>query len=117
MVVLRLLLVSITFTWQVYVIGEHLVPLQSPVLQDLPPTMSRELVVKTIGAVSAAKICPGNFEEQFTELALARKGKFLSVCGELVAFLDESFSVNFEGVQYRRTVWHFQCQPLMLYHS
>ena len=38
MVVLRLLLVNVTLTWQVYV-GEHLVPLQSPVLQDLPPTM------------------------------------------------------------------------------
>ena len=38
-------------------------------------------------------ICTGNYEERFVIFAHARKGKFLSMSGETVAYLDESFCV------------------------
>ena len=46
-------------------------------------------------------------------MASARKGKFLSVSGEIVALLDESFCVQLNGVQYSSTVRHRDCHLLI----
>ena len=46
-------------------------------------------------------------------MASVRKGKFLSVSGEIVAMLDESFCVNLDGIQYNSTIRHRDCHLLV----
>ena len=98
MVVMRLLLIHNNLTWQVY-IADHLVPSQCLVLKGFPARVSSKFVNDQIDIISVSNICSGNYEEKFIVLANARKGKFLSASGEIVALLDESFCVQLDGVQ------------------
>ena len=75
--------------------------------------MTAEHVLNTIHAISTANICSGNYEERFVTLACLRKGKFSSVNGKQVAFLDESFFVEVEGIQYNSTIRHWKCHLLI----
>lgn len=88
MVVLRLLLIHNDLTWKVY-LADHSVPSQCLVLKDFPPRVSSKFVSDLIDTISVSNICSGNYEERFIALAKARKGKFLSVSGEIVALLDD----------------------------
>ena len=112
MVVMRLLLIHNNLTWQVY-IADHLVPSQCLVLKGFPARVSSEFVNDLIDTISVSNICSGNYEEKFIALANARKGKFLSASGEIVALLDESFCVQLDGVQYSSTVRHRDCHLLI----
>jgi len=46
-------------------------------------------------------------------LAYARKGKFLSMSSKTVVYLDESFCVYVDGVEYSSTIRHHDCQLLI----
>ena len=111
MVILRLLLINSDLTWQVHV-AEHLVPSESPLLKDFPSTATGDITTSIIFTVSAATVCLGNYDDRFITLAHARKGKFLSHNGNLIAFLDESFYVEIEGQQYSSTIRHCNCKIL-----
>ena len=112
MVVLRLLLIHKDLTWQVY-IADNPVPSQCQILKDFPPRVSSEFVSNLIDTILGSNICSGNYEERFIALASARKGKFLSVSGDIVALLDESFCVQLNGIQYSSTIRHRDCHLLV----
>ena len=85
---------------------------QCLVLKDLPPRVSSEVVSNLIDTISVSNICSRNYEERFIALVSAGKGKFLSMSGEIVALLDESFCVQLNGVQYSSIVRHHDCHLL-----
>ena len=85
----------------------------SPHFQPNDPTLTGKFVSNMIDTISVAKICAGNYEERFVALGHARKGKFLSCSGELVAFLDKTFCVEVDGKQYSATIRHAKCELLI----
>ena len=112
MVIVRMLLIQDNLIWKVYV-ADSLVPSQSLILKDVPTRVSRNSLPDLLSTVAKANICTGSYEERFVILAHARKGKFLSMSGETVAYLDESFCVQVDGVEYGSTIRHRDCQLLI----
>ena len=112
MVIVSMLLIQDNLTWKVYV-ADSLVPSQSLILKDIPTRVSRNSLPDLLSTVVKANICTGSYEERFVILAHARKGKFLSMSGETVAYLDESFCVQVDWVEYGSTIRHCDCQLLI----
>jgi len=112
MVIVRMLLIQDNLTWQVYV-ADHLVPSQSLILKDAPLRVSRDSLPDLLNTVAKANVCTGSYEQRYIILAHARKGKFLSMSGKTVAYLDESFCVYIDGVEYSSTIRHRDCQLLI----
>ena len=112
MVILRLLLIKHDLTWEVY-LADHTVPRHCAIFSHFPPSITNDILLSLIGAVSSASICQGNFEERYITMARIRKGIFTSQNGETVAFLDESFCVVVDGKQYSATIRHAKCELLI----
>ena len=65
------------------------------------------------GLLNTCTVCPGHPDELFEDMAKGKKGKFLSVQGELVAFEDEGFVIDLNGKKYMRTICTSQCDILI----
>ena len=69
--------------------ANHLVSQESPALCQLPLHLTPDSVKRVIELIDGSKLCIGNSEEKFIELARKKKGKFLSISGEPVAYFEE----------------------------
>ena len=67
---------------------------------------------RVIELIDSSNFCIGNSEEKFIELARKRKGKFLSVSGEPIAFLRKVFTAS--GEERCATIRHKDCLLLLL---
>ena len=67
-----------------------------------------------INALHAANICVGNFDDRFIDLACIKKGKFFSCNGGgIIAYLDESFCLEVNGLTHGSTIRHANCEILL----
>ena len=112
MVVLRLLLISRDLKYQIYIAG-HLVSPQSSIFTQLPSIVTTDAVIHMINALHAANICVGNFDDRFIDLARIKKGKFFSCNGGIIAYLDESFCLEVNGITHGSTIRHANCEILL----
>ena len=68
-----------------------------------------QLVVR----IDSLNVCAGHPEGRFSEVAKARKGKVMSVSGNLVALVDESRPVVLNGEVYTSTIRTVKCEMLI----
>lgn len=68
-----------------------------------------QLVVR----IDSLNVCAGHPEGRFSEVTKARKGKFRSVSGDLVAFVDDSCPVVLNGEVYTSTIRTVKCEILV----
>jgi len=113
LIILRLLLIRQDLSWEVYV-ADHAVPHQCGIISQFPSSVNSESLLNLINAVSSASICQGNFADRYVAMARMRKGIFTSQCGEVVAYLDQSFCVVVSGEQHSATIRHAKCELLVV---
>lgn len=71
------------FSWFLGVFGNTLMPQSCPVLRYTPDTLdSVDRVLQFISVIESSKICRGNSEEKFMELAKRRIGVFKNHSGK-----------------------------------
>jgi len=81
------------------------VPQECPALCQQPSQLSSDSVLRPVELIDSCNFCIGNSEEQFIELARKRKGKFLSISGETVAYFED-------GVCFRTAIGEERCATL-----
>lgn len=116
MVFSRRLLIKNDMSWQVYV-GSHLISMDNAIFNAYPKAISPDILKSLMQHISGARLCHGNFEPEFIEVARLRKNKFLSPSGEIVATLDESMCITVDGVEYSATIRHVDCSILLMEQS
>ena len=80
---------------------------------SVPEKLSTVSVISLLELLDTGRVCPGHPDEQYEDLAKEKKGRFLSLQGELVAFEDEGFMVELNGKKYTRTIRTSHCDILI----
>ena len=110
----HLLMIQNDLTWSLHT-ANHLVSLDCPVLSQQPSHLTPDSAQKLVELIDSCNFCIGNSEEQFIELARKRKGKFLSVSGEPVAYFEEDVCFRVAtGEERCATIRHKDCLLLLL---
>jgi len=113
MVISRLLLIKSDLSWQVF-ITDHAIKEDNEVLIPFPNPITQDNLMPLINKLHAAKICTGNYEAQFVQLARIRKCKFFSASGQLVARLEETICITVDGNNFSATIRHVNCAVLLI---
>ena len=75
---------------------------------------SVDMLNKLICLIDSLKVCTGNYDENYLQLADSRKGKFYSSRNQATAFIDSSFPVTTnDGTLHNRTVRSSKCELLV----
>ena len=74
--------------------GHKVKPTNQSPLTSIPTSIDSESLKRLIDIVGTASTCSGHPHEKFIQMAVSQKGKFSSVSGEVVAFLDDHLPVT-----------------------
>ena len=85
----RLLIVRNDKSWMCKING-LLVPGSCSALSSIPDTLSIDDFSNLLTILFDYSVCPGNNDDHFVEFCLSRKGQFLSVKKDVVAFVDKA---------------------------
>ena len=66
-----------------------------------------------ISKIDSLNVCAGHPESRFSEISKARKGKFKSSNGNLIAFTDDYCPVSLNGETYDSTIRTVKCELLV----
>ena len=81
---------------------------------SFPERLNATSISTAISTLQNANICTGNYGQHFIDLALKKKGKFVSAIGELVAVLETTAYSVVNGKEIFMTVRHLQCELLLI---
>ena len=70
-------------------------------------------VNELISKIDSLNVCAGHPESRFSEISKARKGKFKSSNGNLIAFTDDYCPVSLNGETYDSTIRTVKCELLV----
>ena len=113
MVISKLLLIQPDFSWKVFIIN-HAIGRDNEVLKSFPNTITIDNFMPLINKLHAAKICTGNYEARFVQLAQIRKCKFFSASGRLIARLEETICLTVDNEKFSATIRHVNCAVLII---
>ena len=99
-------------TWMLFVHGQKVDPKNCCEIRACTCSCYddiNQLVVK----IDSLNICAGHPESHFSEVTQARKGKFKSTSGSLVAFVDDYCPISLNGEMYDSTIRTVKCEMLV----
>ena len=74
---------------------------------------SHHNVNELVARIHSLNVCAGHPETRFSEISKARKGKFNSSSGDLVAFTDDYCPISLNGETYDSTIRTVRCELLV----
>ena len=99
------LTISSDLSWTLSVHGMKIDASVCPLLNKISMKLSNKTSLQQLlSLLENSMVCPGHPDEQFIEMAKAKKGKFLSRDGKTVARLDDYSAVTLNGNVYQTTV-------------
>ena len=112
-IIIHVLLIRRNLTWELHTVN-HIVSPESDVLCQQPMYLTAESAERLIHHIDNCHLCTGNSDKQFVELAKQRKGKFLTVTGLTIAFLEEGICFSIGEEEQCSTIRHTNCAVLLL---
>lgn len=113
-VVTRSLIIFENLTWEIYIHGHKLDRLQCSAVSNVTDTITFDTFKELLSVITGYNVCCGNPDHKFVEMAEAKKGKFLSIGKNIVAYSDIGHCVLVDGVVYPSTVRHSKCEYLVM---
>ena len=102
-------------TWHLHVHG-HLVPSDNSVHREHPNLLNSASATTLLSELSSLHVCPGNPEQKFISIATEkRNGEFLSIKGEVVAYLDKNGSGTVRTSKCHLLIENLRCQECTKY--
>lgn len=101
----KLLIVKDDFSWTCQVNG-LCVPASCSAFSSIPAILSLDDFYSLLSIFFNSSVCPGNKDDRFVEFCHCKKGKFLSIKKDVIAFLDTSDPLV-------TTVRHSSCDVLV----
>ena len=112
-IIFHVLLIRRNLTWKLYTVN-HIISPESDVLCQQPTYLTAESAERLIHHIDNCHLCTGKSDNQFVELAKQRKGKFLTVTGLTIAFLEEGICFSIGEEEQCSTIRHTNCAVLLL---
>ena len=78
------------------------------VLKHFPASLTPSQVTELLSVLDQLSLCAGHPDEDFVNMIKAKKGKILSVKGDVTSYLDEN-PVEFNGKKYALTIRTANC--------
>lgn len=100
------------FSWKLFVYG-NLITIRNTPLSAMPELADFASVKNMICILDESHLCPGNSDESFLAMAVARKGQFLSSKKEVIASVEANTSVSFNNTSYTSTIRSTSCSILV----
>ena len=82
------LIVDRELTWNVYVYGHRVKKEENVQLKEISSHLDVSSFLNLLSILGSVKLCPGNTQSHFLEMAHSRKGQFMSVTGCTIARLE-----------------------------
>ena len=105
-VVTRSIIIKEDKTWMIHVHGHKLDPLQCAATNDISSRLTLVDFKKLVKVFISSTVCVGQPDSKFTQMAVNRKGKFLSPQKEVVSYLDSGWCIKVDSMTYTSTVRH-----------
>ena len=101
-------------SWTLSVHGMKLDARMCPLLSKVSTKLSKKSSLQQLlYLLENSIVCPGHPDEQFMEMAKAKKGNLLSRDGKIVASVDDYSPVTLNGDTYQATVRFRDCEVLV----
>ena len=81
-------------------------------LNQYPSMLSDKTTLSLIHAIDESKICTGNFDRRFIDLAKGKRGSFTTFSGSCVATLEDKIAFIVNGEEFYSTACHVDCEIL-----
>ena len=108
------LTINSDFSWTLSVHGMKINAHMCPLLSKIPTKLSKmSSLQQLLSLLDKSVVCPGHLDEQFMEMAKAKKGNLLSRDGKIVARVDDHSPVMLNGDTYQATVQFHNCEVLV----
>ena len=112
MVISHCLEIKKDITWTLFVHGHQVNPDSCGAIRVC--TCSGHVDInQLVVRIDSLNVCAGHPDGRFLEITKVRKGKFMSVSGNLVALVDESCPVVLNGEVYTSTIRTAKCEMLV----
>lgn len=108
-IVLHLLLIHSNLTWEVHTI-HHLVSSNCTILNQHPSVLTDNAALSLIHTIDQSKVCRGNCDKHFVDLAKSKKGKFTTASGSCIATLEDGIAFMIDDEELYSTVRHVDCE-------
>ncbi len=110
LVITHTLVVKNDFTWKLIVHGHEVLHLSTPLLSTIPEHLNKQSLAHLLTVIDSLKVCPGNTDERFIEMAKSLKGKFLTKSGEVRAYIDSGFPLSINKTVVSTTIRTNGCE-------
>ena len=108
------LTINSDFSWTLSVHGMKIDAHVCPLLSKISTKLSKKnSLQQLLSLLDSSMVCPGHPDEQFMEMAKAKKGRLLSRDGKIVAKVDNYSPVMLNGDTYQATVRFHNCEVLV----
>ncbi len=77
------LVVKNDFTWKLIVHGHEVLHLSTPLLSTIPEHLNKQSLAHLLTVIDSLKVCPGNTDERFIEMAKSLKLRCVKAWGTL----------------------------------
>ena len=95
-------------TWTLHVYRREVNHMNCDVLKHFPASLTPSQVTELLSVLDQLSLCAGHPDEDFVNMIKAKKGKILSVKGDVTSYLDEN-PVEFNGKKYALTIRTANC--------
>ena len=104
------LTISSNLTWKLSVHDTEVTSTTCQSLSSVPAILSHNDLTSFLTLLDTLRICPGNPDNHFLEMADSRKGKFETQHGATSAVVDSNAHVFLNGEEYYRTIRSVSCE-------
>lgn len=108
------LMINSNLSWTLSVHGMKIDAHVRPFLSTISTKLSKKSYVQQLlSLLDNSMVCPGHPDEQFMEMAKAKKGNLLSRDGKVVVRVDDYSPVTLNGDTYQVTLRFHNCEVLV----
>ncbi|SMN01853.1 hypothetical protein SPONN_126 [uncultured Candidatus Thioglobus sp.] len=111
-VITHSLSVNANLTWTLHIHGHPVSPQSCTVLQSVPGTLTSESLHALLQLVDDSKVCCGQPDSHFVSMVKGKKGKIISVGGQVKAYIDEHAPTTLGDDCYQATIRMTSCELL-----